>query len=278
MIQRSTAFQHLARIGLRLALCAAVASLAACGGGDAADGDAADDAQASQSAPLGSEALALTPVLLDYCGVNSQPQIAKPGVSGMNYSPMATWNNHGYLETSGFVYAWGQAETSTFGPLKLETEFRSYVGSMGHTLVSSGLASGPSMGVLISDALPDQAVACVRSVAHPVMSGSWANGEAPVVQAVQWSGRATAALPMSGIDGEVHNGFEFVANFAVPADQGGVYFRVSKADVAEPASARICQLTQGQAQWSCQRPDVQDLGDGWALILRGVEPGVYVLA
>lgn len=252
-----------------LSMAAAVASLVACGGGDT---DTADGVSLTR---LDQQALALASTLHDYCNVG-QPLVAASGnVSGYDYSPWKYWNNNRLTERTGSVYAWGRAEVSSIGWLRLETDYRDYSTALGQALVSAGVANDIGMGVVLFDMLPDQAVGCVHSVAHPVFAAQAEyNG---VLAAVEWSGRSTAPLPATGVGGAMRNGFEFAANFSVPASRGFVYFNVPQTDVSAPDQLHLCHLPTGEARWRCQRPDITPQGTSWSVRVPGAQPGVYAL-
>lgn len=125
-------------------------------------------------------------------------------------------------ELSGSVYAWGQTEVSPLGELRLQTDFRDYSEVIGKVLTSSGVVDDSGMGVTVFDMLPDQAVGCVRSVAHPVFTPWTGRPEPRPVASMNWSGRITGELPMAELPGVPKNGFEFVANFSMPAESGYV--------------------------------------------------------
>lgn len=240
-------------------------SMVACGGGD----------EGASAPALGATSLAMTATLHEYCEVTTPLTSPKSGESGLDYAAWNTWNNGGLTQTSGSVYAWGRAESSTLGVLTLQTNYLNYVGVVGSTLTSSG---DTSMGVALSDVLPDQAVGCVRSVARPIFVTNWTgSGWLWSVADVHWYGRDTGALAVADLPGTPRNGFEFAANFEVSAEQGFVNFDVPRSEMPDPSAARICQQRSGESRWDCKTPTVLDLGLNWSLRLPGVKPGVYVL-
>lgn len=248
-----------------------MASLVACGGGDP---DANDGASL---APLNQQALALAATLHDHCHVGEPLQTASEHVSGYDYSPWKYWSNSGLTERTGSVYAWGRAQVSSIGWLRLETDYRDYSAAAGKTLVSAGAANDIGMGVVLLDLLPDQAVGCVHSVAHPVFDAQAEYNGLRVLTSVEWSGRSTAPLPDAGVGGTMRNGFEFAANFAVPASRGFVYFNVPQTDVIAPDQLHVCHLPAGETRWNCQRPDIRPQGASWSVQVPGAQPGVYAL-
>jgi hypothetical protein len=253
------------RLTTLLGVLMSTTSMVACGGGD----------ELASAVVLDSASLAKTAILHEYCEVTTPIQVPQPGESGLDYAAWKTWNNGSLTETSGTVYAWGRAETNTFGVLTLQTNYRNYSGAVGSTLSPSGDAA---MGVAISDVLPDQAVGCVRSVAHPVFVTNWTGGSwLRTVADVHWYGRETGALPVADLPGVPRNGFEFAANFEVPAEQGFVNFNVSRSEMPDPSVARVCQQASGASSWVCSVPTAHDTGSSWSLRLPGVKPGVYVL-
>lgn len=255
--------------GTRLALCCVTAVLAACGGGEPEDRPFA--------ASLDPTSLALTASLHAYCDVTTPIQAPQAGQSGYDYAPWNTWTNNGQSELSGSVYAWGQAEVSTIGELQLQTNYRDYSDVIGKVLTASGVVDASGMGVTLFDMLPDQAVGCVRSVAHPVFT-PWTGSLVPrPVVSMSWSGRTTGELSMADLPGTPKNGFEFAANFSMPPEWGFVYFNVPRSALADPAAARVCRRTAENAQWECQHPTALDGGAYWSLRLPGAKPGVYVL-
>lgn len=253
------------RLTTLLGVLVSTTSMVACGGGD----------EGASAPALDSVSLAKTAALHEYCEVTTPIQVPQPGESGLDYAAWNTWSNGVLTETSGSVYAWGRGETSTLGVLTLHTNYRNYSGVVGSTSIPSGDAA---MGVAISDVLPDQAVGCVRSVAHPVFVTNWTgSGWIRTVADVQWYGRETGALPVADLPGVPRNGFEFAANFELPAEQGFVNFNVSHSEMPDPSAARVCQQTAGASGWVCRVPTVHDESSSWSLRLPGVKPGVYVL-
>jgi len=251
--------------------------LGACGGGGNAGDAGGNAASVSASNSLGIQAFALVAILHDYCKVTEPIRSTQPGISGMSYSPFVTWSNNGLLEQSGSIYAWGNAEVSTVGALRLQTDYRDYRDVLGKAMVSAGLVDGRGMGVMILDILPDQAVGCVRSVTHPVFSATTDAYGLKSVAGITWSGRITGPLPMASLQAEPITGFEFAANFLVANDAGYVYFNVPKTDVGDPAASRICHLATGTINWNCMQPAVRDAGALWIFSIPGVKPGTYVL-
>lgn len=257
------------RIAIRLGIVCAATAVAACGGGE-------PEGIASASA-LDAASLTLTPVLHAYCDVTTPIQAPKPGESGYDYAPWNSWSNNGMSELSGSVYAWGQAEVSPLGELRLQTNFRDYSEVIGKVLTSSGVVDDSGMGVTVFDMLPDQAVGCVRSVAHPVFTPRTGRLEPRPVVSMNWSGRITGELPMAELPGVPKNGFEFVANFSMPAESGYVHFNVLRSEMLDPSARRVCFRAAEGTVWNCQSPTVLDGGVFWSLRVPGARPGVYVL-
>lgn len=239
--------------------------MVACGGGD----------EGASALELNSASRAKTAALHEYCEVTTPLQLAQSGESGVDYAAWNTWDNGGLTETSASVYAWGRAENSTFGGLELQTNYRNYLNVVGSELKPADQAT---MGVAISDVLPDQAVGCVRSVAHPLFVTNWADGGwTRSVASVHWYGRESGLLAIAALPGVPRNGFEFAANFEMSAKQGFVNFNIARSEMPDPSAARVCQQTPGGSGWDCRVPAVLDSGSYWSLRLPGVKPGVYVL-
>jgi hypothetical protein len=126
------------------------------------------------------------------------------------------------------------------------------------------------MGLHFPSALPSGGVVCVAPVSwlRPIPGSLYSS--------LAWASLDSDPLPVDRLGATPIDGFELVANFAIPGGQ--VYFIALKSMVADPARVRVCRLDGASTSWSCSAPAVTDRTDRWLFTVQAADRGAWVLA
>lgn len=235
-----------------------VTALAGCGAGIGDAGPATADTGAYAD-------------IVDYCG-GVEPTNVDARRDGWSVNSRSTASAPFY-DVIAIVSVGGAS--SAVVPVNLGVELHDYR-TLSAIYRAPGYAeSQAKMGVAFSAVLSARSAACVANLAKltPVPR---LPGDDPVTRyTVAWRSKWAANVPLTGVSGQVIDGFEFVANVELP--DATVFFRLPKVRIATGQGMNICYRAPLGASWECAPATVADETGYWSASRHGARAGVYVI-
>ena len=243
---------------------AAALLAAGCGGGGAEGEDEADPQPASPAMVASFNTLA------PYCGVDAVLPTSSMDVT-LDTSLQRTVLRSGVAQQATAAYALNGFRLFDDEPssLRIDIDDRRGLGT-GRYVDRGSYDAGTGMGVLLFPSMPGGGLTCVRGASW-LMPVPGSDG----LKTLRWSSRSLDTLPMANLPGAPIDGFEWLANYAVPSNSAA-WFILRKTAV-DAAVVQVCRRTGEATDWRCTRPLVTPRGEDWVFTNEAPEPGVYLL-